>query len=155
MGEGYDPSTFYIHSTDKRGHSKTVRFSMPPDHLHRIQNFIADRRYPYQTQQDFIRDAIVHRINSLAENDETLTEIADVFTRSQHHAALIARAEASDNLVSIYRELAGKLTGGNEQSQLMDDIRDDIANADRLGLTSGAVDQLKDLLNRIHFGAVR
>lgn len=153
--EGYDPNTFYIHSSDRRGHSKASgRFSMPPDVVHRIGVFVADPRYPYETVQDFYRDSIVHRINELAKIEPYLDEVAHLVVRNHEVAAMIAVYEAEDNLVDNFRELARRMTTEQERYELIDEILFSLADNAVPCLHSSTVDKLKDLISRISVGAI-
>ena len=88
------------------------------------------------------------------ERQRSWKAVASVFTRNAELGATIARFEASESLVSQYRELAIQSTGSREADKLAEDIRHDIGMADELGITSRDVEKLKDLLHRITLGAV-
>jgi hypothetical protein len=62
---GYDPTKFYVSSTDNRGHRSRTALSLPPDILREIHNLIELRAFPaYRQTQDFIRDAVHHHLHT-------------------------------------------------------------------------------------------
>jgi hypothetical protein len=65
----YDIATFYTRAADGRGHSENLRVRVKPELSGEVSALVASGRIPdYSTPQDFIRDAIVHRLRWLAEN---------------------------------------------------------------------------------------
>lgn len=65
----YSPDKFYTHATDKKGHCVSIRTAVPPNLSSEIDTLIASRKYPdYKTPQDFVRDAVFHRLQWLNEN---------------------------------------------------------------------------------------
>jgi len=149
----YDQAKFYQAATDKRGHSKSVRFSLPPDQMYRLAVLVANDKTPYQTTQDFIRDAIVHRLHWIENNLPDMEPVANVFTRAAELSYQLAVIEASEKLVNYYREAAVH-AGDKEREQLAGQIRDTIAEADTLQVRQVDVDKLKDLLARLQYGAI-
>lgn len=74
--DDYDIAEFYTKATDGRGHSDNLRVRVKPEVAGEIAATVASGRIPdYTTPQDFIRDAIVHRLRWLAEHadDAALT----------------------------------------------------------------------------------
>ena len=66
---GYDPEDFYTGASDGRGHSANMQCPIPVTVAAELEQMIAAKEFPaYRTRQDFIRDAIVHRINQLADH---------------------------------------------------------------------------------------
>jgi hypothetical protein len=65
---GYSRDQFYVTATDNRGHSLKVRLSVPPPVKGQIAALIASKAIPmYRTEEDFHRDALVHRLHDLSE----------------------------------------------------------------------------------------
>lgn len=72
---GYSAKNFYVSGSDDKGRSGTVRVSpgkttgrtlMVPRYIAaQINQLVEDDATPYRYQQDFIRDAIVHRLHYL------------------------------------------------------------------------------------------
>lgn len=63
----YDPNEFYIRS-EKKGQSQSVTLRIVPELARSIAVTVQSGQYPYETNSDFIRDAIVHRMYWLAEH---------------------------------------------------------------------------------------
>jgi hypothetical protein len=61
----YDPDKLYTRGVDSRGHSAIVHLRVLPDVVSQIEKVVQSRALPYQTTQDVIRDAIVHRLHYL------------------------------------------------------------------------------------------
>lgn len=145
----YDPSQFYIHATDKRGHSLSVRFALPPDQHHHLMKIVHDARYPYDTPQDFVRDAVVHRLASLAEADDNASVAVTVFMLANQAAARVAVMEASESLLSSYRDLASRAGTSLERKTLLEDVKEVLGNAAAMGISSTDIMRFEDLKYRL------
>jgi hypothetical protein len=76
--EGYSLLRFYTRSTDGHGHGTQTNVRIPPDIYERMSALVATRRFPhYRTVHDVIRDAIVHRLAWLGDQDETEGDLSD------------------------------------------------------------------------------
>lgn len=65
---GYSRDSFYVTATDDKGHSSKVRISVPPSLKGQLSALIASKVLPmYRTEEDFHRDAIVHRLHDVTE----------------------------------------------------------------------------------------
>lgn len=70
--EEYEPSSFYISSTDKFHHNERLRVN-EKNNILRVPTFVwalvnkwvADTRTPYRSASDFLRDSVVHRVHAL------------------------------------------------------------------------------------------
>lgn len=63
----YDEREFYVGSTDGKGHNTNVQVPIPPNIMGALSSMVATREIPaYRSVQDFVRDAIVHRLHQLA-----------------------------------------------------------------------------------------
>lgn len=67
---GYDPSKFYLASTDGKGHGTTIKAQLPPELLSVIAALVQSGRFPYKTTADFIRDSLCHRLAYIHEENE-------------------------------------------------------------------------------------
>ena len=64
----YTRDQFYVASNDKRGHHSKSYLSLPPGLKNEIGALIASRAIPlYRTEQDFWRDAGVHRLHDVVD----------------------------------------------------------------------------------------
>lgn len=67
----YSRERFYTKSRDKTGEKDNVRVQFPGGLGHEVDALIAEKIIPeYATRQDFVRDAIVHRLHDIAEMKE-------------------------------------------------------------------------------------
>lgn len=64
---GYDEDQFYMRSTDGHGHFRHLRVNAPPQLAGQIHELVQADNLPYRTTQDFIRDAITHRMHYIQE----------------------------------------------------------------------------------------
>lgn len=87
---GYRIDDFYIGSTDGRGHNQNVQVPVPTNVMGHMASMIQMRTFPaYRSMQDFIRDAIVHRLHQLAamtdrETATTLNEVVSMEVMASH-----------------------------------------------------------------------
>lgn len=75
----YDETRMYTGSQDDHGHSAQVRVNFPKNLAAQLQRVIADGRIPeYKSLNDFVRDAIVHRVHKVGkwlDNGDLLQEV--------------------------------------------------------------------------------
>ncbi len=64
----YDPDAFYTEASDKKGRGEPVQARVPPQIQGGIAALVQSGNIPsYQTQSDFIRNALVHQLHRDAE----------------------------------------------------------------------------------------
>lgn len=63
----YSVEKFYLHSKNPHDHAEQMNLKLPPDQLAQIDAVVGSDQLPYESRQDFIRDAIVHRNHWLTE----------------------------------------------------------------------------------------
>lgn len=113
----YDPHEFYVRSTNKHDHSETVSLRIPGDVLAEWSGIVASERYPmYHTKSDFLRDAVVHRLNWIADEyqDEDLL-------RWVKQEQMLARIEALDRETAL---LTSIVKGWKVRVQAAKDAKD-------------------------------
>lgn len=70
----YRRDNFYTRSVDSKGHKETFHVPAPPAIFGQVGEMVAQRLIPaYRSPQDFVRDAIVHRLRDIAEMTENGT----------------------------------------------------------------------------------
>ena len=99
---GYDPEQFYCTATDKKGHCQEFRVKAPPQVAGQLSAMLATRKFPYRTQNDFFRDAMIHRLHQLARMNEG--EVRDLLDN------LVAGLVVEDRINRARVEL-GRLAG--------------------------------------------
>lgn len=67
---GYAPDKFYLRASDSRGHHSMIHTNMSPNLHAQINELIANENLPYKTQAAFVRDAAVHRLRWLMEQEK-------------------------------------------------------------------------------------
>lgn len=65
LGQGYDPTKFYISSADSKGHQYTLNKINLPQSYAGLLGLIRDYYPEYRTNADVVRDALVHRLSQL------------------------------------------------------------------------------------------
>jgi len=83
----YRIDEFYTRSTDNRGHRVTLRVSIPQDMGVVVGMATAALPGIYQSQQDFVRDSILHRAHWIAQNQGDL-DLERELNRQRLHAEL-------------------------------------------------------------------
>lgn len=105
---GYNEDDFYTRSTDGHGHQRHVRVNFPPSVVGQIAEIIQSGRIgAYKTSQDFIRDAVVHRLHYLNEellNDPRLKRALTAEVRKSRMQAITAEQNELAGLVEACRE---------------------------------------------------
>lgn len=67
-GSAYDPDKFYTEASDKTGRGEPSTVRLPAQVGGSIAALVQSAKIPeYRTQSDFIRDAVVHRLQSIGE----------------------------------------------------------------------------------------
>lgn len=86
----YAPYKFYVHGTKDK---VTLQVGLPPYHAEIIQQLVWGDKLPhYRTAQDFIRDAVMHRLMWLKIHEpQLLDEVGLASIERAHHAADMRR----------------------------------------------------------------
>jgi len=122
---GYDSAAVYKHSTNEHDHSAYInKTRVPPMVLNYIGQIIQSGRTEYRTAGDFIRDAIIHRlqwwhVNGFPQIDTTLDRV-------QGELALARmRREQWRELIEVLRGEMSTL--GPEHREAMIDVYEHVA----------------------------
>lgn len=103
--QGYNPNGFYTQASDKKGHSAKFTVKVPVNVAGEIANVYQSGKIPeIRNVQDFIRDAIIHRLHQLQstlddpdlERKIGMWTIANEALRARH-----AREEYAEMVVAI------------------------------------------------------
>jgi len=152
VAEEYDPGKFYTKATDKRGHSKQIRFSLPPDVAYQVGNLVADKRYPYLNTHELVRDALIHRLHFLTQLDPDAIEVDKLYrlmVRQSEVEERLASIDASHQLLENYNKMFMAVQSRDEFLSLGESVRATLHESKDLGLSSFVYDGLLTLLNRI------
>lgn len=71
---GYAPDKFYMWSRDSKGFGDVTQIKTPPSLKAMVMQLVGDEDLPYRTFADFARDAMVHRMRWLLEQQNTMNE---------------------------------------------------------------------------------
>lgn len=69
MDGGYSPSDFIIPGSDHQGHSERVYCRLQPQHARLMSKIMSSRKFPFRTQGDAMRWAIVRGLKVLDKMD--------------------------------------------------------------------------------------
>lgn len=117
----YDIGSFYCRSTDHRGHSNNLRVRVKPEVSGEVAALVASGTIPeYTTSQDFIRDAIVHRMRWLAENMENPALRARL-SEAVRRAAIDESTARYTTLIDSFEEFVGRTKEVCERALRFDD----------------------------------
>jgi hypothetical protein len=77
-GSGYSPEQFYTATKNRHDHGERVTLRMPPDVHAESWRVINDPKMPmYETFQDLLRDALIHRLRWLDDNIGLPVEVSE------------------------------------------------------------------------------
>lgn len=137
----YTPGRFYTRSTNQFDHSHTVTVGFPREVMALVSKIVHSGVVPeYRSNQDFIRDAVVHRLHQVAAfledpaADYTLT-IERVQCILDQRAADIA---ALDRMAQSIEDLADRATADQNWANLREVIRQAETLADQIAGPWGA-----------------
>lgn len=125
-GGGYSPERFYTRSVNKDGHGEKMNIRVPQGLDTQMHKAVADHPQ-YHTMHDFIRDAVVHRLEYL-----------------QHHHGISPETEA---MLQIERLRADD----QREDQIIETMRDAVRDLDeslRFAWESGDVAMFMQKLDR-------
>ena len=113
---------FFIHASDKKGHSVSQRIRIPTEAQHAI-DIIYDKRsklnLPYTTKADIIRDSIAHRLDWLM--NEKKAPIRSNLARFQAINQILDQERYSkifsESLTELRQQVNWLLSQGDEASQ--------------------------------------
>jgi len=74
----YSPDNLYTQSVDGKGHGDLLHVRMKSWITSKISQLVVSRKFGYKTPQDFVRDAIVHRLQYWAEREESMDDIDSI-----------------------------------------------------------------------------
>lgn len=122
--DNYDPSHFYVRSTDGRGHGEKMSLTVPPDLLGRVQALIESRKFPYRTTHDLMRDALLHRLHAL--NDIVLDPNLTEFLNQQRLAHVLEQqrmmVQQAKETIDLTRDHLQACWNANDMSMLVDGL---------------------------------
>jgi hypothetical protein len=124
----YDPDRIYSQSVDAKGHSALLHVRVKPWIASKISELIAARKLDYKTPQDFVRDALVHRLHYWLQekNLEELDSIlGHIFTLHDYLEEEQRRAEHEKVINDMTAVVNNHLTsGGREEAiRIVNDMR--------------------------------
>lgn len=121
--DDYNPSHFYTHSQDKKGHSVTIYTSITKPLAAELANLAQSGMVPaYRSRQDIIRDAIYHRVKQIAImiNNSELEITVDMAMLMSDEMRIVDEAQQAEQLIQALRLNAQAIYAkdGNEIGRL-------------------------------------
>ena len=104
--DAYDPSRFYTHSEDRRGHSFHVRANIPKPLGGELSSLVQSGMVPaYRSIGDIVRDAIFHRTKQISRmiDDGRLEQTVDMAMLLSEEMQLMDEAEHAQQLIEALR----------------------------------------------------
>lgn len=132
-GEGYDPwtlsggdkyqvSEFYCRARNKHDHSVKVTVYLKPEVIGMLGHLVADPTLPlYKSQQDVIRDAIIHRarqLTDIAKNPDS--KLAKMISDELRKAELVNMVEDIQSKAAEVRMVEEALTVAKKDPSALD-----------------------------------
>ena len=151
--ESYQPTDFYMAATDRQGHSRHMRLALPPTILGAIEAIVATKEWPYRTAADLVRDAVIHRIKTLADmnGDESVLRALKLQMATDKMLKRQGEVEAAAGLVQGAKEAFDVAKQAKDWVTMSDLYRDLVEIVDELhepykGELAGLVDEMNRLL---------
>jgi hypothetical protein len=100
------PDEIHTRSVDKKGHRVQVQVSLPPEVSREVGEIVASRRTGYKTPQDFVRDAVVHRLAYWAKrlDDPAIERVVDLEVQECRAEKLAAEMDAWDRILETHKQ---------------------------------------------------
>lgn len=137
-GSGYSRDKFYMSSKDEHGHYERVTIKMPDDVVARMKGMVADDQFPYESPQDFVRDAINHRLRDLQEMGYLRDPEVMAWARMQLMACGIATSQAlADGFYRMLEEARARLQWTRQQG-------DDDGFTEAMGMVKLAIEDQRE-----------
>ncbi len=104
--EAYDPTRFYTHASDAKGHSKQIRVNIPNPLAGELSNLTKSGSVPaYRSPEDVVRDALYHRTKQIArmiDNGELEVSV-DMAMLMSDEIQLQSEAAEAEHLIDAIR----------------------------------------------------
>ena len=149
---GYNPNAYYTQASDKKGHSAKMGVKIPVTIAGEVGVVVSSDKIPeYRTVQDFIRDAIIHRLHDIQqilddpdlERKLTMYTIHDEAMRSKQ-----ARDQYADMMESLQDQFTHLSTTG-QTARLRTYLTDLIDKAEIAIPEEFRLDYIRDLSARL------
>ncbi len=103
-GDNYDPTEFYVEGRDRHGHDDNRRVRLNPTITAEVSRLIASGALagtPIGNVNDFIRDAMVHRMHFIAQmvKDQHFTEAAEDARRLARADSMVREQKAKAKII--------------------------------------------------------
>lgn len=133
--DNYDPEAFYTEASDKKGRGEPIQARIPPQVSGAIAALVQSGKIPqYQTQSDFVRNALVHQLHKDSERtkDEALRKIVTMVTLLNN--AIRAARERDDykTLMDLIQERYTELASSGKVEEASMYIKARLAEIDAL-----------------------
>lgn len=132
-GAGYHREKYYITAVDSKGHSGKMQVKIHEAELAQIAKWVTHHGTRYRTTQDFVRDAVAHRLHDMHEfhlNGKLDRESSTGMMMAQLGAERIAREQREELLKMLSTEV-GTLIAERQVSEaaaIIDQVTTDITD---------------------------
>ena len=129
LPSSYDVNKLYTQSADPKGHSDVLHVRIKPWISSKIAELIASRQLDYKTIQEFVRDALVHRLHYWHEQ-KALKDVASIlchiYTMQDYLEEEQRRAEHEQIINDMTAVINNHLASGgrDEAKRIVRDMRD-------------------------------
>lgn len=115
--EWYSDRNFYTHSSDKQGHSVSVKMQIPKNVAGQLSRVIGSGAIPeYRSNQDFYRDAIFHRAHQVGrwiDDGELVREVTMMILKAEEDQIAQQKKDAHDLIEVTQQNLEEALSRGD------------------------------------------
>ena len=121
----YSVDRFYTRATNEKDHGEYIRVKLAPEVIAELNRIVASGIVPeYESPQDIIRDAIVHRVRWL--NDQRnvpLTELGRLMLLRAELARLELRQQVRAEILQRIQRVASTATRPSDEQAIIEALR--------------------------------
>lgn len=121
----YSVDRFYTRATNDKDHGEYIRVKLAPEVIAELNRIVASGIVPeYESPQDIIRDAIVHRVRWLNDQRQVpLTELGRLMLLRAELARLELRQQVRAEILQRIQRVASSATRPSDEQAIIETLR--------------------------------